>query len=291
MKKYTYILSILLLSALSSGAQEYKSLFWSISGNNLKDTSYLYGTMHVQDKRVFNFRDGVMAAFDSADILALELNMDSVNPLKIMMQMTMDSSITLEDLLPDKKYQVVKSYVEDSLQLPMIMLSRLQPMFVATFVEGKSMNQEMDDALDMYFFKRAKSANKTISGLEEAGEQISAFNSIPYRDQANDLYDLINNRDEDDGIETMSMDSVVKAYLAEDLEKLLEFTRSEYEADDESERFIQVFLTDRNIRMVSRMEPLLKKGSVFIGVGAAHLPMDIGIIELLRAKGYKVEPL
>ena len=42
--------------------------------------------------------------------------------------------------------------------------------------------------------------------------------------------------------------------------------------------------------MANRSEKYLKEHSVFIAVGAAHLPGKKGIIHLLRNKGYKVEP-
>ena len=44
-------------------------------------------------------------------------------------------------------------------------------------------------------------------------------------------------------------------------------------------------------RMVKRAEPLLAKGGTFLAVGAMHLPGQEGIVELLRARGYRVTPV
>ena len=49
------------------------------------------------------------------------------------------------------------------------------------------------------------------------------------------------------------------------------------------------YLVDfRNERFLSVLQEELPKGGVFIAVGAFHLPGKQGLIELLRAKGYKV---
>ncbi|MBL4703277.1 MAG: TraB/GumN family protein [Flavobacteriales bacterium] len=257
---------------------------WQISGNGLTDTSYLYGTMHVQDKRVFDFKPNVLPAFDSAEVLALELNMDSVNPLAVMGSMIMDSSIVIADLLSPKDYQLVKSYIEDSLGIPMMLFSHLQPLFISSFIQAKSLNSEMEEALDLYFFRKAKEQNKRISGLEKVEEQIAAFNSIPYREQAVELFKMIS--PEDNNEDEMSTEELLDAYLSGNLDLLIDVAQGT--SEEAKNDFEKTFLIDRNIVMVKRMEPLLKNHRVFIGVGAAHLPGEHGVIELLRSKGYTV---
>lgn len=255
----------------------------------MQDTSYLYGTMHVQDKRVFDFKPGVLSSFDSCEIFALELNMDSVNPFQVMGQMIMDSSRTLSQLLNPKDYNVVKTYIEDSLGLPIMLLERLQPMFISTFVEGSGYNQEMEEALDLYFFKRGKDQEKQIVGLEKASEQIDAFNSIPYREQALDLLNMIQTRDEPD-LDDEKSEELLNVYLSGDLDRLIALAKETQDESLDTSNFQKVFLTDRNINMTNRIIPLLKSGATFTAVGAAHLPGKDGIIELLRSQGFIVEP-
>ena len=50
-------------------------------------------------------------------------------------------------------------------------------------------------------------------------------------------------------------------------------------------------INDRNVFFVNTIDSVLKNKSLFSGVGAAHLPGDMGVIELLRKKGYTVEPI
>jgi uncharacterized protein YbaP (TraB family) len=45
------------VKAQNNMPKKYQSLLWEISGNGLKKPSFLYGTMHVSDKLVFNLPD------------------------------------------------------------------------------------------------------------------------------------------------------------------------------------------------------------------------------------------
>ena len=55
--------------------------------------------------------------------------------------------------------------------------------------------------------------------------------------------------------------------------------------------FLKAMLFDRNIEMVKNMDSIMKTGSLFSAIGAAHLPGEKGVIELLRRKGYTVNPV
>jgi uncharacterized protein len=48
-------------------------------------------------------------------------------------------------------------------------------------------------------------------------------------------------------------------------------------------------LVERNVFFVQSARPLLDRGGAVLAVGAAHLPGELGMVEMLRAKGYQVE--
>ncbi len=64
-----------------------------------------------------------------------------------------------------------------------------------------------------------------------------------------------------------------------------EMSGSERAAEDE---FTRLLLVGRNATMAERAAPLLNVGGAFIAVGALHLPGKEGLIERLRAQGYRV---
>jgi uncharacterized protein YbaP (TraB family) len=55
--------------------------------------------------------------------------------------------------------------------------------------------------------------------------------------------------------------------------------------------FNQDFLDVRNKNWIPVIESQIKVNSTFIAVGAAHLPGENGVINLLKMKGYTVEPV
>src|SRR5207344_813481 len=58
-----------------------------------------------------------------------------------------------------------------------------------------------------------------------------------------------------------------------------------------SETFQEKFMYKRNEIQANSIDTILKKNSLFVGVGVAHLPGKKGVIELLRKKGYRLRPI
>src|SRR5688572_25614962 len=61
-------------SAAAVVTKKYPSLLWEITGNGLKQPSYLFGTMHVSDKLAFHLGDSFYNAIKSVNVVALETN-------------------------------------------------------------------------------------------------------------------------------------------------------------------------------------------------------------------------
>lgn len=287
-------LLFLLISALGFTACSKKSLFWEVSGNGTKKTSYLYGTMHTGDKRVYDFPSGTTEAFNNADLLALELNMDSVNQLSIMSELMMPGDTTLETLMSDEDYDLVANYFKDSLGQPLALFNKMSPMFTSSMVATKDMGNEMGQALDMYWYTEAKKLDKRIVGLEKADEQIRAFKSIPYSEQARGLVETVKSEYNQNVSTTADnqSDKLMDYYLSGDIDKMAKISQEMGFSDASiDESFNNAFLVNRNVTMVERAIPLLKDNACFIAVGAAHLGGKTGIIQLLKDRGYTVKPV
>ena len=288
-KNSLVVVGLLFLASSILGQETYNSLCWKISGKGLKKESYLYGTFHTADKRVFEFKDGVEEAFNKADIYAMELNMDQIDKGKMMQAMVMDSNKTLKTLLTEEDYNMVNQFFVDSIGMSLFLFNKMQPFMTTQMVATKGLNNDNENALDIHWFNVAKTQGKELVGLETMEEQISAFKSIPVEQQAKELVKSVKDFGKDD---TMDMDKMIEVYQSGELELLMQLV-DEYAGESASEKahFNEKFLYSRNINMADRVVKYLKKGSVFMAVGAAHLPGDKGVIELLRAKGYKVEAL
>ena len=82
---------------------------------------------------------------------------------------------------------------------------------------------------------------------------------------------------------------MIGAYLARDLAGLAEMGNKPLASDDHLYQTVtDRLLSQRNARMADRMAPILKEGGAFIAVGAAHLPGDRGLLNLIEKAGYRV---
>ena len=88
----------------------------------------------------------------------------------------------------------------------------------------------------------------------------------------------------------LGQETLIRLYLAGDLAAIfrLMVEPARLLGEDYMTTFIERLLDARNEVMVHRMDGLLKHGNAFIGVGAAHLPGDKGVLRLLEKKGYKI---
>ncbi len=272
----------MLLGPAVFSQQSQKSLLWEISGNGLKYSSFLYGTMHTADERVFNFKNNVIEAFNECQTFAMELDMGEVIHSNVMEKLVMDSGFTIQSLLSEGDYKLVSRFFKDSLNQNLAIYNKMQPLFLAGLISQRNLRQDKNEALDLFFYSLAKKQNKPVVGLETMEEQINAFRSISYKDQAEGLVDAVKNSVQSE----LEMEKMLADYIAADLDKLLEMTRNQELSDD----FVEIFLTKRNINMAERAEVIMKEKSVFIAVGAAHLAGEDGLISQFEKKGYKVNP-
>lgn len=153
-------------------------------------------------------------------------------------------------------------------------------------MKGNAKAVSVDDCLYHYALQK----NIKVSGLETYEESARALveatrDSAEYlkslKEQAADLYDAI-----------VQMEKVAAStfsyemYLSGDLEKLYSKNLS-FIPNEVYELKMGV---ERNNRWLRKIEDILKDRTCLIAVGAMHLPGDKGLIALLRAKGYNVQP-
>jgi len=290
MKKAIQALVLLLIATGSTQAQ-YKSLLWKISGNGLKDTSYLYGTMHTADTRIINMADRAKPYFESSKAYAMEIDPDGEkNMMGLMGKMMMGKGYSLQRMIPAKEYGYLDSICTSQIGFPMSMFDNVSPVIVMTIFEGVSMGLDESalsgggvPVLDLYLHDQAKKAKKKIIGIESVAEQLGALGSLSFQEQA----DMLTQEVDSFQVNKSSGQEVLKYYLDQNLDSL--------SANDDdakkSEKFYKALVIDRNARMAERIGEFIKKQPTFIAIGALHLPNDVGVIALLRKKGFTVEPV
>jgi uncharacterized protein YbaP (TraB family) len=81
---------------------------------------------------------------------------------------------------------------------------------------------------------------------------------------------------------------MVEYYKSENIMELDKLLKDRRFMNVEAEK---IMLNNRNLDWVEKIPSIMASGSSFMAFGAAHLPGDFGIINLLRKKGYIVKPI
>lgn len=279
MKRYSILLIFVLCFWSTSQAQ----LLWEISGKGLSESSYLYGTIHVGDERVYSFSPQVEPAFKRTEAFAGELVLEPSAMFAMMNALFMPQDTTLKDLLPEEKYKKLQERLNQELGMMALYAERIKPVYLSMLLVQQNTGDTLHaqrEPLDLYFQESARKQGKEVLGLETAEEQLAALDRLPLRRQAEMLYEELENPSPE-----QDSDQLIRLYETKNLDSLYQIVSQGMDAD-----LGAAMLTERNYRMTERLEKLIRQQPTFIGVGAAHLPGPEGLIELLRAKGYTVEP-
>jgi uncharacterized protein YbaP (TraB family) len=288
MKKAVLGLLFCLTGILAYTQENENTLLWRISGKSLSKPSYLFGTIHLLCSEDVRLSDSLKSAIQQSDKIYLELDMDNLfEVMSAMNKMKMRNDTTLSDLLTATEYEKVKSYFKrNGSMIPFSMLETYKPMLTASTLMQTNMNCKAV-AVEQMVMKEAKNNSKEIKGLETMAYQLSIFDSIPYKYQAQQLLHFVENLDTS-GSNAKEYEELAMAYKAQDLNKMEQLTNNEVMGFG---HFTEVLLYNRNINWVHKLTDLINHQSLVIAVGAGHLPGQKGLINLLRLAGYKVEPI
>src|SRR5215510_1180692 len=105
------------------------SLLWRITGNHTEHPSYLYGTMHSTDPRVFHFADSVLTAFEMCDAFAMEVLIDENVQATILQNIFMNGDATLKSLLSSDQYDSLQRFAMKNAGLDVSYFDRMKPLY------------------------------------------------------------------------------------------------------------------------------------------------------------------
>jgi uncharacterized protein YbaP (TraB family) len=264
------------------------ALLWKVTGNDLTEISYVFGTIHMIENEDFFLTESMKVAFAASDKIVFEINMEEMSDMsvlfKLMGKITMEGGKTLEDLVSDEDYKLVKEYF-DGLGLPLMFLEKMKPLFLSTFASGNVSPGDLQSgelkSYEMEFMEMAQKGKKEMGGLETIEFQLSMFDSIPYEAQAKMLVDAIKGTDGGDD----QFKQMVDLYKQQALPALYKMIEGDTEGVGE---FEDLLLVGRNKNWIPLMEGMMKNKPTFFAVGAGHLGGNNGVVALLRKKGYTV---
>ncbi len=268
---FTLFLSLSLTAQESSDSSRSNyALLWEITGPNLSEPSYVFGSMHVRYSSVFEFPDSLLICLAESDAFANEIHLDSA------MQRTFEVYLDQQELQVDSSYirllqeRVLRPDTTDN-EEDSSDFSDFKS-FLQRSKEGRDLRSgdNMPTMLDAYLMEAARRLGKELYGLEKIDEHLYEPEDEETPASTKFKFSLFAN----DG------DELLRLYYNGDLAPIDAFIRAEPES------FNQFALVARNYVMVDAMERIMSKKRLFSVVGTAHLPGEEGVLQLLRNRGY-----
>jgi uncharacterized protein len=260
-----------------------QGLLWTIAKEG-KETSYLFGTIHVSDEEVTTLPDVVDKALHDVDQFVMEAIPDFEQMMVFSRTMFFNDGQLLSKLIDDSVYEKTKEILF-SYQLGSDAVSVMKP-WAAFLVMNYPPDQ--GEPLDKVLLSLAQQNGATVAGLESLKEQGEIFSQLNMEEQVRLLTDTVCHYD----IIEEDFAAMKSFYLKRDLGGLYNYTQR-YSINDKPiyQRLMKKLVLDRNYIMAERMQTILEKGSTFVAIGAMHLPGKEGVLSLLEKRGYSVSAI
>jgi uncharacterized protein YbaP (TraB family) len=262
---------------------------------NTDNQIHLMGSIHVLRAEDYPLPDGIFAAYEQADELFMEIDMDDIDAAALQATM-MEMSISpdgrqLKDILGEQDYNKAVKLADD-LDLPMgltlEMLNSFEPWFVAITISQlrvEALGYDPTWGIETQLQKRAAQDGKTITGLETIEEQFGYLDRMDEDAQELFLMQALDNETD----ERVEIEAMIAAWRSGSFEQL---------ADQTADEFLEVpglydaLLVQRNRSWIDTITRLASSDKNYlIVVGALHLTGEDSVIDMLEDAGFPAQQL
>ncbi len=268
------------LTVHSAEAAE-KSVFWKLESPS-GSVSYLFGTMHTDDNRVYPFTPPVVEALNATDTFMMEVTENSDPTLFLLKDGNLAQYLTQEEF--DKVRELADFHV---MHLGAAM--QMKPWLLAVVFDLPK--PQTPFAQDNILKTRAEELLKDVEGIESPQQHFGIMDNFSIDEQMTMLRAVLKRTPEQ---KEKDFERLMAAYLSGDADKVV--------AMDESitggmlpnslwQRMRVKLLDERNIAMAKRLTEKASSQKLFIAVGAAHLAGKTGLIQAFKQAGFKLTPL
>jgi len=257
------------------------SLLWSIHQEDSPDISYLFGTMHVQDKQAFGLIGQVESVLRNCDALATEYDLDDTETFNVSWFNDLSKSKSVREVLPEKTWRKLRHMLYKTLGIHLDAFQNVHPFLLINTVSSLILSKDMPLSLDEYLWETAKVWKKQTIGIETLQEQMAIVGKIPIESLVKNLAQITVNfpryRQQ-----TLKM----AAWYASG--NLAQLHRASVKGQGSLKRLL---LYDRNVVMADRIAAIAASQPTLFAVGAGHLTGKYGLLRLMKSKGLKINSI
>jgi uncharacterized protein YbaP (TraB family) len=283
------------VTSLATGATGFaqapagKNFLWKVQ--NGRGVLYIAGSVHALSADVYPLSDAYQRAFDASDTLVEEIDLSEADlftaaPMLLTKGMYLDGRTFNQAVSKDTAAMVQARLTGTPFSLELI--QSMKPWMVMLMLSAMQVQQaglEASLGLDKHFYDRARTAGKTVIGLETAESQVDRFDKMPEILQEQLLRTTLSELD----TAQKELGTIVSAWRRGDaavLERTLLSGFVKYPAAYNS------LIVERNRNWIPQIDRCLARSRpCFVVVGAAHLVGPDGLLKMLQQKGYRLEQL
>lgn len=270
-------------------------MLWKVSDDD--NALYLLGAFHLLKPGDYPLSPDVQKALDHAEEVVFELSPEELASPALGLQMAQAAArtdgTTLDSQIGPELAGKLEKWAQDNAEhlgrtgLTHEVLQMFQPWFAGLMVSVVELTKQgLDPALglDRHFMARAAEAGKETAALETGAEQIAVFAGMSEREQLQLLAESLDQA----SAGPAQIERMHRQWRTGDAEGLWSGMGLQLRRDyPQLYRRINV---DRNDAWVPQLvERLEGERDALVVVGALHLLGEDGVVEKLRARGYKVE--
>ncbi len=279
-----------LLAPLSAAADSATPVtLWQADGK--RNQLYLLGSVHLLRESDYPLPDVIDRAYEDAEQLVMELDMDDLDPFGTQATVTrlglLEGGRTLVDVLGRNDYGRAKA-LADELDIPFEMLAKSEPWLAAVTIEQILLSRLGFNPMygvEMVLTGKAQADGKRVDGLETVEEQLGFLDGLSADAQRDLLLQTL-----EQGRETEALiEGMIDAWKTGDTEYLEANILQEFEDYPE---LYSAIVSERNERWLDTLTELLDDDRDYlVVVGALHLIGDDGLPTLLEKRGVSVRQL
>ncbi|HTQ76474.1 MAG TPA: TraB/GumN family protein [Burkholderiales bacterium] len=260
-------------------------LLWRV-GHAGVPPSYVFGTIHLADPRALQLPDPVVAALSRSRTFAMEAPIGPGHERGMYEGAQFDDGRRLEPLIGAEAYARIRAMLA-ARGIPDRVIAQLKPWAALANIAVTPEGYE-SETLDQKLAAMALARHMHLEALEGTEEHIAVFDGIPMDSQIAMLKHALANRD----YLASMIEPTLEAWLRRDLAGIRAVDRRIVKRFPDMAPHYAAFekhvVRDRNAAMAHRLFLPLRRGRVFVAVGAMHLYGDAGILRLIEQQGYRL---
>lgn len=267
-------------------------LLWKVS--DADNSIYLLGSFHLLKDGDYPLSARTYAALADAEHVVFELSPAEMSDPALAQRMAAAArradGRTLQQSLPRSTWDQLSAYAAKR-RIPIANFQPYEAWYISLLVgvtEMQAIGLNPALGLDKHFADRAAAAGKPAIGLETGDQQIALFDGMDAKQQLQALQDTL----ADVADIKVTLGKMHALWRSGDATGLYAATGAQMKAQYPAlYRRINV---DRNRAWLPRLAGMLDKSQdddTLVVVGALHLLGNDGVVNLLKAKGYRVERL